>query len=152
MKQYINSAIIALAVIIGFFIVGAAYKYKFKATENITVTGLAEKDFASDQIVWTGNYSRKMMDLKRAYSLLKEDEGKIRTYLKTKGVAEGEMVFSAVAIDKDFTPKYELPICGKVTFNFYSPFKHIFKGFNSGVKTGFPSMLINFKKKKWKAF
>ncbi len=107
MKQYINSAIIALAIIIGFFILSTAYKYKFKASENITVTGLAEKDFASDQIVWTGNYSRKMMDLKSAYSLLKEDEGKIRTYLKAKGVAEGEMFFSAVAIDKDFTTKYD---------------------------------------------
>ena len=43
MKPYINSAIIAIAIIAGFFILGAAYKYKFKATENITVTGLAEK-------------------------------------------------------------------------------------------------------------
>lgn len=107
MKQYINSAIIAIALIIGFFIIGAAYKYKFKAVENITVTGLAEKDFTSDQIVWTGNYSRKMMDLKSAYSLLKEDERKIRTYLKGKGVADAEMVFSAVSIDKEFNNKYD---------------------------------------------
>ena len=100
MKQYINSVVIGIAIITGFAIAGTAYKYKFKASENITVTGLAEKDFSSDQIVWTGNYSRKMMDLKSAYSLLKEDEGKIRTYLKGKGVADGEMVFSAVSIDK----------------------------------------------------
>jgi hypothetical protein len=107
MKQYINSFIIAAAIIIGFIVVGAAYKYKFKATENITVTGLAEKDFTSDQIVWVGNYSRKMMDLKSAYSLLKEDEGKIRTYLKAKGVADAEMVFSAVSIDKEFNNKFD---------------------------------------------
>jgi len=107
MKQYLNSIIIAIAIVVGFFIIGAAYKYKFKATENITVTGLAEKDFTSDQIVWTGNYSRKMMDLKSAYSLLKVDEGKIRTYLKGKGVADGEMVFSAVSIDKEFNTKYD---------------------------------------------
>ena len=107
MKQYINSAIIAIAIIACFAIVGAAYKYKFKANENITVTGLAEKDFSSDQIVWTGNYSRKMMDLKSAYSLLKEDEGKIRTYLKGKGVADGQMVFSAVSIDKEFNSKFD---------------------------------------------
>lgn len=107
MKQYVNSVIIAIAIIAGFAIVGAAYKYKFKAIENITVTGLAEKDFTSDQIVWTGNYSRKMMDLKSAYSLLKEDEGKIRIYLKGKGVADGEMVFSAVSIDKEFNSKFD---------------------------------------------
>lgn len=107
MKNYISVTIIAFAAIIAFWIAGNAYKYKFKSTENITVTGLAEKDFTSDQIVWTGNYSRKMMDLKSAYSLVKEDEGKIRNYLKAKGVADTEMVFSAVSIDKDFTTKYD---------------------------------------------
>ncbi len=107
MKQYINSAIIAISIVAGFFMVAAAYKYKYKASENITVTGLAEKDFVSDQIVWTGNYSKKMLDLKSAYSLLKEDEVKIRAYLKGKNVADNEMVFSAVSIDKDFTTRYD---------------------------------------------
>ena len=107
MKNYTSTVIIALASIIAFWIIGNAYKYKFRSTENITVTGLAEKDFTSDQIVWTGNYSRKMMDLKSAYSLLKEDEGKIRNYLKAKGVADAELVFSAVNIDKDFTNKFD---------------------------------------------
>lgn len=113
MKNYITAVIIGIAAIIAFWIVANAYKYKFSSTENISVTGLAEKDFTSDQIVWTGNYSRKMMDLKSAYSLLKEDESKIREYLKAKGVGEGEMVFSAVSIDKDFTTKYDAD--GKVT-------------------------------------
>jgi uncharacterized protein len=107
MKNYIGAGIAALAAIICFWILGNAYKYKFKTAETISVTGLAEKDFISDQIVWTGNYSRKMMDLKSAYSLLKEDEGKIRTYLKEKGIAENEMVFSAVTIDKDFEQKMD---------------------------------------------
>ena len=107
MKNYITTAIICLSAIIAFWLMGNAYKYKYKSTENISVTGLAEKDFVSDQIVWTGNYSRKMMDLKSAYSLLKEDEGKIRIYLKGKGVADGEMVFSAVSIDKEFNSKFD---------------------------------------------
>jgi uncharacterized protein len=107
MKNYIGISIAALAAIICFWILGNAYKYKFKTSETIIVTGLAEKDFVSDQIVWTGNYSRKMMDLKSAYALLKEDEGKIRTYLKEKAIAENEMVFSAVTIDKDFTTKFD---------------------------------------------
>ena len=107
MKNYFSVAVISFAAIICFWMMGNAYKYKFKSTENITVTGLAEKGFTSDQIVWTGNYSRKMMDLKSAYSLLKEDEGKIKVYLKSKGIADGEMVFSAVNIDKDFTTRYD---------------------------------------------
>jgi uncharacterized protein len=105
MKNYISTIIIALTAIICFWILGSAYKYKFKTTETISVTGLAEKDFVSDQIVWTGNYSRKMMDLKVAYIALKEDEGKIRNYLKDKGIADNEMVFSAVNLNKDFDRK-----------------------------------------------
>jgi uncharacterized protein len=108
MKNYITTAIIALTAIICFWILGSAYKYKFKTAETISVTGLAEKDFVSDQIVWTGNYSRKMMDLKAAYTLLKEDEGKIRTYLKEKGIADNEMVFSAVNLNKDFDRKTDV--------------------------------------------
>ncbi len=107
MKNVIAPIAIAVAIIIGLFLVGNAYKYKFKATETITVTGLAEKNFVSDQIVWTGNYSRKEMELKSAYTLLKEDEAKIRAYLKGKGVTDAEMVFSAVSIDKDFDEKYD---------------------------------------------
>ncbi len=121
MKNYLAVAMVCITCIIAFLIAGNAYQYKFKAIENISVTGLAEKDFTSDQIVWTGNYNRVMMDLKTAYSLLKEDEGKIRNYLKGKGVGEGEMVFSAVSIDKEFATKYDND--GKVTGS-------VFAGYN----------------------
>jgi hypothetical protein len=107
MKNYLSVVIIAIAAIICFWVMGNAYKYKFKTAETISVTGLAEKDFVSDQIVWMGNYSRKMMDLKTAYALVKEDESKIRTYLKEKGVTDSELVFSAVSIDKDFANKFD---------------------------------------------
>ncbi|MBL7747898.1 MAG: SIMPL domain-containing protein [Chitinophagaceae bacterium] len=106
MKNYITATIVALAAIICFWVLGNAYKYKYKSTENISVTGLAEKDFVSDQIVWTGNYSRVTMDLKTAYSQLKDDESKIRAYLKGKGVQDTELVFSAVSIDKLFNTRY----------------------------------------------
>ena len=107
MKSALAVAIAAIGIIIAALLIGNAYKYKFRATENIMVTGAAEKDFVSDQIVWTGNYSRKMMDLKSAYSLLKEDEAKIKSYLVNKGLSATEMVFSAIAIDKDFAYRYD---------------------------------------------
>ena len=107
MKNYVVTGIIALTAIICFWMLGSAYKYKFKTNEIISVTGLAEKDFASDQIIWKGNYSRKKLDLKEAYTQLKDDEIKIRTYLKAKGIVESEMIFSAVSIDKDFTTRYD---------------------------------------------
>lgn len=107
MKSSITVAIAALALVIAAFLFANAYKYKFKSSENITVTGGAEKDFVSDQIVWTGNYSRKMLDLKSAYALLKEDEAKIKSYLSGKGLSAKEMVFSAINIDKEFSYNYD---------------------------------------------
>lgn len=105
MKGAINAIIIAVAIILFAFITGAAFKYKYKTADKITVTGLAEKDFVSDLIVWTGNYSRTNLDLKAAYAALKADESNIRTYLKAKGLADADLVFSAVDINKDFSNK-----------------------------------------------
>lgn len=102
MRYLLVAAVCGLSLIVAFWIAGAAFKYKSKVNETIVVTGLAEKDFVSDLIVWNGSYSRKSMDLKAAYASLKMDESSIRAYLKEKGVTENEMVFSAVEINKDF--------------------------------------------------
>ena len=64
MKLNFTVIICAVAAIICAGIVGNAYKYKFKTAETIAVTGLAEKEFESDKIVWNANYSKKSMDLK----------------------------------------------------------------------------------------
>ncbi|MDB5223255.1 MAG: hypothetical protein JWN83_1922 [Chitinophagaceae bacterium] len=93
---------LGLSFIIAFWIAGSAFKYKFKTDETIVVTGLAEKDFVSDLIVWNGSYSRKAMDLKSAYASVKQDENAIRQYLAGKGIAANELVFSSVVINKEF--------------------------------------------------
>jgi hypothetical protein len=99
----ITAVIIGFCVIIAFAFVGNAYKYRSKTMETIVVTGLAEKDFNSDLIVWNGSYSRKSFDLKEAYSTLKADENAIRNYLLKKGINSGSMVFSSVMINKEFS-------------------------------------------------
>ncbi|HUZ60540.1 MAG TPA: SIMPL domain-containing protein [Hanamia sp.] len=100
--RYITAIILGLAFIVGLFILGKAYNYKFKTLETISVTGSADKDFVSDLIVWNGSYSRKSMDLKSAYAQLKDDQNKVRAYLNSKGVQNNEVTFSAVNIDKEF--------------------------------------------------
>ena len=99
----ITAVIIGLCAIIAFALIGNAYKYRSKTMETIVVTGLAEKDFNSDLIVWNGSYSRKSFDLKEAYSTLKADENAIRSYLLKKGITAGQMVFSSVVINKEFS-------------------------------------------------
>jgi hypothetical protein len=98
----ITAVIIGICAIIAFALVGNAYKYRSKTMETIVVTGLAEKDFNSDLIVWNGSYSRKSFELKEAYSALKADENAIHTYLLQKGITADNMVFSSVSINKEF--------------------------------------------------
>lgn len=107
MKNYIGSAIIALSVITGLWIAGDAYKYKFKSTETISVTGLAEKDFTSDLIVWSGTFDRYGYELKAAYATLKQDEVTIKSYLNSKGIKDSNIVFSSIIITKNFQRKYD---------------------------------------------
>ncbi len=107
MRTSINAAIIAVAVVLFAFIMAAAYKYKYRAEEQIFVTGLAEKNFSSDLIVWTASYSRSASDLKGAYATLKSDENAIRRYLKGKGIADSSLVISAVDIMKNYSNQYD---------------------------------------------
>jgi uncharacterized protein len=105
MKGYIPTAIIAVALIITAFIVAGAYKAKFNKQVTISVTGLAEKSFASDLIVWRGEYQRKSPDLKEAYALIKNDETNVRQYLKSNEIEDNEIVFSSISIEKEFDIK-----------------------------------------------
>ena len=105
MRILYAAVVLGLCAIIAFWVAGNAFKYKSKSTETIIVTGLAEKDFVSDLIIWNGSYSRKTFDLKSAYAAVKQDEAAIRNYLRGKGIADNEMVFSSVVINKEFETK-----------------------------------------------
>jgi hypothetical protein len=106
MKQYIPSAIISVAVILGCWILNNAYKYKHKSNETITVTGLSEVDFNSNLAVWGGTFSRSGATLSEAYAILKADEDSIRNYLVAKGVNEDNIEFLAVTNMKEYDRSY----------------------------------------------
>jgi hypothetical protein len=121
MKILGTALIIGLAIVFASWIAGSAFKYRSRSAETIVVTGLAEKDFISDLIVWNGSYSRKAPDLKSAYAAVKQDESTIRQYLKSKGIAENEMIFSSVVISKEFETQTDEK--GRQTFQ-------VFTGYN----------------------
>ena len=105
LKGYAPTLILAVAVIITAMILAGAYKSKFNKQVTISVTGLAEKSFASDLIVWRGEYQRKSLDLKAAYALIKNDESNVKQYLKSNEIKENEIVFSSIDIEKEFDIK-----------------------------------------------
>jgi hypothetical protein len=107
MKKHLNIILLCITIIVGLFILGNAYKYKTKSTETIAVTGLAEKEFTSDLVVWGGSFSRSAMELKDAYTFLKDDEQAIKTYLNSKGIPDSDIVFSAVDMSKNFQKRLD---------------------------------------------
>lgn len=106
MIRTISAIIIGLAIIIACIIVARSYTYKFKTKDIISVAGSAQYDFTADLIVWSAGYERTSMDIKDAYSMLKNDAQNIQTYLTTHGINSNEIIFSSVVIDKQYETQY----------------------------------------------
>lgn len=107
MKNLINSIVIGLAIIITAYIFSNAYKNRNRITNSISVTGLGEKDFVSDLIVWSGSFLKKDINLKDAYAALNKDQGSIKNYLVSKGISAKSIIFSAVDINKQFAENFD---------------------------------------------
>jgi uncharacterized protein len=107
MNNYVKYLIAGTAVIIAALVAGNAWKYRYKNAKTITVTGLSEKEFTSDQVVWNGSFSRASANLKVAYNALKEDEKAVRAYLQSKGVPDSNIVISSVDVQKNFSERYD---------------------------------------------
>jgi len=101
-----NAILFSAAIIIASSILGYYYFSRTQTVGNISVTGLGEKDFTSDLIVWEGNFSKTNMNLKSAYADLKKEKSAILNYMLKKGISENEIVFSSVNSIKDSRPKY----------------------------------------------
>ena len=106
MKTYLNQIIIGVSILLTALILGNAFKSRNKVDNSISVTGLGEKEFVSDLIVWSGNFTRKNINLKDAYSDLNKDREYIKKYLVSKGVDGNKIVFSSINIDKQFDNFY----------------------------------------------
>ncbi|WP_295221517.1 SIMPL domain-containing protein [uncultured Chryseobacterium sp.] len=101
-KNIFATAIAALGFVIGLGFLGNAIKNRNKSENTISVTGLGTKQFTSDLITWSGNFSKNNFDLKSAYDELALDRKTINDYLLSKGVKQSEIVFSSVDIQKQF--------------------------------------------------
>ncbi|MEA3494924.1 MAG: SIMPL domain-containing protein [Bacteroidota bacterium] len=107
MNKHINIIIIGVTILVSVFILTNTYKNRNKSNDIINVTGLGEKDFKSDLIVWSGSFSANDYNLKVAYESLKKDKETVRKYLISKGVDKKEILFSSVNINKQFSNRYD---------------------------------------------
>jgi hypothetical protein len=106
MKQNITAIIFSVAIVLASIILGYSYFNRTQPVSNISVTGLGEKNFTSDLIVWEGSFTKSNMNLQRAYSQLKSDKKVISKYLAKKGIVESEIVFSSVNSIRDTRSNY----------------------------------------------
>jgi len=93
---WITAIILSLGLIVSSFIFSQGM-VKLKSSGNtITVTGSAKQQIKSDWAVWNGSFSAQNVQLPGAYAQIKSDQEKVKTYLKSKGIAEKDMVFSSI--------------------------------------------------------
>ncbi len=99
------SIVAGLSIVLSSLILGISF-YNSKGPEkSVYVVGLAEKDFVSDLIVWNIRLNVLKMDLKEAYSEIKNQNTVVKDYLISKGIREDEMIFEPINTEKDY--RYE---------------------------------------------
>lgn len=118
-KSLISTIIIAVAIITTGYLLGTNYKNRSQKLHTVEVTGLSEKNFSSDLIVWNGSFSKFNKDMKVASNELKKDVEKVRAFLKELNVPENEILFSAVQINREYETTYDNDGNSKSTFTGY---------------------------------
>ncbi len=98
--------LIALAVVISAYLLSYAWIKTHRPKNSIAVTGLAQKDFISDLIVWTARVSRFSKDLKDANKLLNNDIEQIKKFMNSNGIKEDEYHFTPIQINREYHRKF----------------------------------------------
>ncbi len=105
-QQWIVAAIIGLSIVIFAAILGSSYKYKYRVQDKITVTGLGEQEFVSDLIVWQGWIVEQSSSIEAGYARLNANKEKVQKYIHDKGIADSDVVFMFVNVNKQSEPIY----------------------------------------------
>lgn len=103
----LSAILFSAAIVISSFVLGRAYVERTRAEGTISVTGMGSKDFTSDLIVWSGRFSREDSELQQAYVRLEKDKQVTQEYLRSKGIPDSSIVFSAVETIEKTRPLYK---------------------------------------------
>ncbi len=124
------ASILALGILLGLAALGwllGQSAIRVKAFErSVTVKGLAEKEFPADIVLWPIPFSRTDNDLGKLYAGLEGDAGKIRRFLRAKGIADAEISLSPPRIIDKLAQQYgggqraEFRYSGMQTLTVYS--------------------------------
>lgn len=104
--KIISGLIIGLTIIIAAQLLSNAWIRSHNPDNTISVTGLAQKNFTSDLIVWEFSVSRFSPDLISANKNLEKDIEQIKVFLKSKGVTENEIKLSPLNVQRKYKDIY----------------------------------------------
>ena len=107
MKDILKYSIIGLSIIISVIVLSAAITYYGRSRDTISVTGLGEQTFTSDQIVWSGIIRVDAYDKVEGYKQIERNQAKVAEYLRNHGISNDEVTFEFVNVNKQFTSIYE---------------------------------------------
>ncbi len=105
-SKIISSGLIAIALIVVASILGKSWRKSHTSHQTIAITGLGQKDFKSDLIVWNATFSRSAKTLADANRFIKEDINQVKGFLTKKGITENEITFATVRINRDYKSLY----------------------------------------------
>jgi hypothetical protein len=97
-----STIIISVAIILTGLLLGQSFKNRNSNLDAITVIGLGTKDFVSDEILWTGNFTTTSFDIKTAYNKIVSDQKIITAFFINKGFKQSDFTFTAVDFQKKF--------------------------------------------------
>jgi hypothetical protein len=119
-RPVLAAAALAVGLIGAAFTLSRAWTQTHPRQETIDVTGLSQRDFTADLIVWKGSFTRKGATMNEAYAAIKNDNEGVKAYLASKGVPESEIVFSSVSIQKEYGTEYDKDGNSRQTFDGFS--------------------------------
>ncbi len=98
--------ILAVTVITSVVLLSNAYKYKYKAQESISVTGLGETSFISDLIVWSGQIVVEAQNVEEGYAELERQKALVSDFILAQGIAAESTTFDFVNVSKEYESSY----------------------------------------------
>ena len=105
-SRVLSSLLIAAAVVVAAITLGGSWKKTHVSHQSVSVTGSGQKDFRSDLIVWKAVFSRQAATLSDANRQLKHDIEDVRKFLDGHGIAENEVSFSTVKVNREYATLY----------------------------------------------
>lgn len=107
MVRILAYLVIGAALCIAVSTFSKAWEKTHYSYQSIKVTGLSNRDFTSDLIVWSSSFGRKAYTLQEANNAIKKDIAAVKDFLLKTGVAENEITLSALRINRDYQYKYD---------------------------------------------